>query len=190
MEKVDNDIIGTMFNGYYVVGRAKSDNRHLACIHQDNFAGIENINNISVNHYVLLRYCTMCDSLKVIEDFTESDTKCKGCSKGQRETCKDESSMYNIFKNKKRKDNIIIGTLFNKYYVIGRSDVNVRHLVCVHQDNFADNEKINVFKNECYILKRYCNICETLRNIDDFNKSSTNKCKSCEKNQHEVYNKS
>ena len=75
-----------------------------------------------------------------------------------------------------RKDESVIGTWVEDYFVVGRVKSHSRHLACIHRDDF-DND-IETVKKECYVLKRYCTKCEKLKDIDEFAKTP-HQCKLC-----------
>ena len=80
---------------------------------------------------------------------------------------------------KDRKDESIINTWVDDYFVIGRVKSNNRHLACIHKNDFADD--IKTIGKDCYVLKQYCTKCEILKDIEDFNKTAIYRCRRCEK---------
>ena len=124
----DEAIINTWVDDYYIVGRVKSNDRHLACIHKDNFA--DDIKNISKDFYILKRYCNVCETLKNIDDFIENFSRCKECTR-----------IYNKNRNQKNKEK---NSFYGKCYY-QKNKRKIRKNGKIYNQN--NKEKIRIYSN-------------------------------------------
>ena len=116
----DEILINTWVGDYFVVGRVKSNDRYLACIHKDDFA--DDIKNISKETYILKQYCTTCEILKDIDDCYLNNPQCKECVKEYNKNYNQTHAKENKERNQKNKERIQKSS--RRYYQNNKERIN------------------------------------------------------------------